>query len=224
MTANTTNLSHQSGADVDVRGTFAANGSLTGAADTNYRAINNMYPVFGFALDLGSVGSDSVSALFTINLNQQNAIQFEGANGNETLPSLWTSYFGTDLNADTFAYNDYSAVSALSTTFDNQVASDSAAAAGDNYTTITSLAARQAFGALQFAGTPETPYLFLKEISSDGNIQTVDVIFPFHPIAIYANPTLLKLMLEPLFINQEAGNWPYSFSIHDLGTSELCLL
>jgi hypothetical protein len=26
-------------------------------------------------------------------------------------------------------------------------------------------------------------------------------------------------MLEPLFINQESGNWPYAFSIHDLGNS-----
>jgi len=26
-------------------------------------------------------------------------------------------------------------------------------------------------------------------------------------------------MLDPLFINQEAGYWPYMFSIHDLGSS-----
>ena len=57
----------------------------------------------------------------------------------------------------------------------------------------------------------------MKEISSNGNTQTVDVIFPFHPIAIYANPKLLRYMLEPLFINQGANHWPYEFSIHDLG-------
>lgn len=49
-------------------------------------------------------------------------------------------------------------------------------------------------------------------------MQTVDVIFPFHPIAIYANATILRYMLDPLFINQEAGHWPYAFSIHDLGS------
>jgi hypothetical protein len=31
------------------------------------------------------------------------------------------------------------------------------------------------------------------------------------------SPQWLGLLLEPLFINQEAGNWPYAFSIHDLG-------
>lgn len=83
---------------------------------------------------------------------------------------------------------------------------------------MTSLAARQAFGATQLAGTPDTPYLFLKEISSDGNIQTVDVIFPGHPIFLYTNPTLLKLLLDPLFINQESGQYPNQYSMHDLGS------
>ena len=78
---------------------------------------------------------------------------------------------------------------------------------------------RQAFGALEYTNSPETPWVFLKEISSDGNIQTVDVTFPFHPIAIYTNATILRYILDPLFINQEAGHWPYEFSIHDLGSA-----
>jgi hypothetical protein len=106
----------------------------------------------------------------------------------------------------------------MSTTFDNKITTDSVAAAGSNYNTITSLAARQAFGATQLCGTPTKPYLFLKEISSDGNVQTVDVIFPFHPVLVYTNPTLLKLLLDPLFENQEAGQYPHQYSMHDLGS------
>jgi hypothetical protein len=59
----------------------------------------------------------------------------------------------------------------------------------------------------------------LKEISSDGNVQTVDVIFPFHPILLYTNPNLLKLMLDPLFENQESDQYPNMYSMHDLGSS-----
>lgn len=219
VAANTSTLSHQSGQDVVVRDQFINNGVLANTEDTNYRASSDDLPVFGFAYDLGSVGSDSVSSLFGISLNQDFPIQFEGASGNVTLPSLWTSYFDSDLDAISFFYDDYSTASSLCITFDDQIASDSDAAAGGNYTLITSLAARQAFGANQLVGTPNTTYYFLKEISSDGNIQTVDVIFPFHPILLYTNPTLLKYMLEPLFINQEAGYWPYMYSIHDLGDS-----
>jgi hypothetical protein len=58
----------------------------------------------------------------------------------------------------------------------------------------------------------------LKEISSNGNTQTVDVIFPAHPILLYTNPTLLKLLLKPLFENQESGHYPNKYSIHDIGT------
>lgn len=106
----------------------------------------------------------------------------------------------------------------MATKFDAQVSSDSTAAGGSDYVTLTSLAARQAFAGTELAGTPKTPYLFLKEISSDGNTQTVDMIFPFHPIVLYTNPTLLKLLLDTLFINQEAGHYPNMYSMHDLGS------
>lgn len=103
--------------------------------------------------------------------------------------------------------------------FDRQVAEDSINAGGQDYLTITSLTARQAFGATQLTGTPDKMYLFLKEISSDGNVQTVDVIFPFHPIVMYSNPELLKLLLDPLFENQESGQYPNTYAMHDLGSS-----
>lgn len=101
---------------------------------------------------------------------------------------------------------------------DNKIAQDSLAAGGKDYLIATTLATRQAFGALQLVGDSTKPYLFLKEISSNGNTQTVDVVFPFHPILLYLNPELLKLMLDPLFENQESGHYPNKYSIHDLGT------
>lgn len=91
------------------------------------------------------------------------------------------------------------------------------AAGGKDYLTITSLAVRQSFGATQLVGTLKKHFLFMKEISSNGNTQTVDVVFPLHPIILYFNPALLKLMLDPLFENQESGHYPNMYSIHDLG-------
>jgi hypothetical protein len=79
------------------------------------------------------------------------------------------------------------------------------------------LAFRQAFGATNLVGDLTKQYLFLKEISSDGNTQTVDVIFPFHPILLYLKPEWVKLLLDPLFENQESGHYPNRYSMHDLG-------
>lgn len=99
-TANTSGLTFQSGADVTVRGNFVNGGALPNSQDTNYRPINQQYPVFGYAIDLGNVGSDSQSALFQLSLHQQNCVQFQGENGIVSkLPCMWTNYFSADTAA-----------------------------------------------------------------------------------------------------------------------------
>ena len=217
-TDNVANLTFQSGSDVAVRSAFKNSGALSNTKDTNFRSIRDSYPTFAFAIDLGLVDSSEVSTVFSVGLTQEEAIQFDGANGITSVPSLWTSYFFNELDALAFFQKDYATAAGLATSFDNQVAGDSNAAGGEDYVTLTSLAARQAFGATQLVGTSDSPYLFLKEISSDGNAQTVDVIFPAHPIFLYTNTELLKLLLDPLFINQESGQYPNMYSMHDLGT------
>ncbi|KAI1429181.1 glutaminase GtaA [Xylaria sp. FL1777] len=215
-------LTFQSSSDVIVRGAFKDNGVLPNTKDTSFRAVNNNWPVFGLAKDLGSVGGDSVNTLFTIGITQDNAVQLLGAgSGLTTYPSLWTSYFDSDLAAVTFFYNDYETAAGLATDLDDKVASDSIAAGGQDYLTITSLSVRQTFGALQFTGTDSDPLVFLKEISSNSDIQTVDVIFPAIPLILYTNPNLLNYLLKPLFLNQENGHYPNTNAIHDLGTFPL---
>jgi hypothetical protein len=125
----------------------------------------------------------------------------------------------TDLQLKvSFFYNDYNTAFSTSLQLDQKISTDSIAAGGQDYLTITSLSARQAFGATQLVGNSTKQYLFLKEISSDGNVQTVDVIFPFYPILLYLEPSLTKLMLDPLFENQESGQYPNQYSMHDLGS------
>ncbi|KAI5922664.1 glutaminase GtaA [Camillea tinctor] len=221
-TSDLDDLTWQSGADSVVRQAFLDQGVLGDISDTNYRAVNDDWPVFGFAHDLGDVGDDAVSRLFTIGLTQDNAIQLLGEGSSlTTYPSLWKSYFDNDLDAVSFFFNDYSEASQLATELDDKVASDSLAAAGANYLTITSLSVRQTFGALQFTGTDSDPLVFLKEISSNSDIQTVDVIFPAMPLMLYLNPELLNYLLKPLFLNQENGHYPNTNAIHDLGTFPL---
>ena len=116
-----------------------------------------------------------------------------------------------------FFHNDFVSAAAASVDFDQKVAADSLSVGGHSYAGITALGSRQAFGGLVWVGTADSPMVFLKEISSDGNIQTVDVLYPFHPILLYFNPTILKLMLDPLYLQQETGLYPNNYSMHDLG-------
>jgi hypothetical protein len=43
-------MTYQSGQDVIVRGNFLNNGTLPDTQDTDYRAISDDWPVFGFGL------------------------------------------------------------------------------------------------------------------------------------------------------------------------------
>ena len=66
-------------------------------------------------------------------------------------------------------------------------------------------------------GTPENPWLMVKELSTDGNCQTVDVLYPHFSVQLYLSPKNLKYLLEPLLDNQEKGHFPRKYCMHDLG-------
>lgn len=77
-----------------MRGQFIANGSLSNTQDTNFRAIDDNYPVFGFAKDLGTVTSATDPVIFSIGLVRDPAIEYIVANGAFQDRSLyfWSQY------------------------------------------------------------------------------------------------------------------------------------
>ncbi|KAI1385641.1 DUF1793-domain-containing protein [Hypoxylon trugodes] len=99
----------------------------------------------------------------------------------------------------------------------------------ESYYAIVALSARQVMGAYAYAVPPSVPnssdasaadvepLMFQKEISSNGNMNTVDVLYPAAPFFLYANPTLLKYILQPLYELQEGDFYPNTYSTHDIG-------
>ncbi|KAF2198160.1 glutaminase A [Delitschia confertaspora ATCC 74209] len=229
-------LTFQSGADTEVREAFVNGGVLSNAEDPLFRAINKNYPVFGYALDLAvsAVAPSSAptvnSTYFSIGLLQWEAVRYQGnadrrntgiGETPDALNSLWTDYYVDEDEALSFFHNDFETATKLSKDLDDKIAKDSLAAGGQDYMALTTLAVRQAFGATELVGVnhePLGPLLFMKEISSNGNMQTVDVIYPASPIFLYLNPELLRMMLDPLYENQENGLYPNKYAMHDLGT------
>lgn len=98
------------------------------------------------------------------------------------------------------------------------------------YYSIVALSTRQIMGAYTIVDPPQSgagsgsssnatePLMFQKEISSNGNVNTVDVMYPAMPFFLYANPDLLRYNMEPLYQNQEGGFYPNEYSMHDLGS------
>jgi hypothetical protein len=216
-TSGADGMTHRSGADGDVRSQFITTGALDNSNDDNHRAINDRYPVFAFSNNLGRVGNSQANSLFTIFHAQRDSAQLNTGSGLESVPSYWSGQYGTDEDALAFFHGDYNDIYDKSVQLDGKITNDAVAVGGQDYLTVVSLGAREALGATSVAGTQQNPYIFMKEISSNGNMNTADVIFPASPIFLYLNPTWLKYLLDPLYIIQENGLYPQDFALHDIG-------
>ncbi|KAI1280140.1 hypothetical protein F5Y07DRAFT_356022 [Xylaria sp. FL0933] len=217
-------VDHQSGESRHTRRTFAESGSLTNEIDGVYRGIFEDEPVFAFSksfkLSRNSTSSASPrhdSVVFTFALTQDPVVQFASARGLTLMRPLWASHFFTPQEMIQYHYDDYETAVYLAHDYSDQLAKDAYASGSKDYQDIAALSARQVLGATQFSGTPDSPIIFLKEISSNGNFQTVDVIFPAFPFFLYTNPQWLAYLLEPLLEHQLSGQYPNDYSMHDLG-------
>ncbi|HEX3923725.1 MAG TPA: DUF5127 domain-containing protein [Streptosporangiaceae bacterium] len=215
-TPDSTALTYQSGQDIVVRAQFVDNGKLTNGNDTNYRPINDNWPVFGFCVDLGTVTAAPVTTQASIGQVRTPAVSYLG----QDLAGLWTAYFDSWQDMLGFFHADRAAAQRRADTLDARVTSGARAAGGSAYAGLCSIALRQAYGGTELvAGPGGQPWAFLKEISSDGNVSTVDVLYPACPAWIYADPGYLGLLIEPLLAYAETGGWPKTFAEHDLGSS-----
>ncbi|KAF7299431.1 hypothetical protein MIND_00892900 [Mycena indigotica] len=225
-TVNSAGTTTQTGPDRQVREEFLKNGKLTNALDKTFRQIYNSWPVFAHAHDLGSVSSTATKPkLFTIGHVRNPSIQYIVAGGSyqDRSPYFFTK-FPTVAAALTSFVNDFSAALTRANAFDAKVQADASKISAD-YAGVVALSIRQALATIEITtsktafGTydPNDVIVFMKEISSNGNMNTVDVIFPAWPVLLYVNPALGKYLLEGVLRYQATGQYPNKWSIHDIG-------
>jgi hypothetical protein len=209
-------LTWQIGPDGDVRRQVATHGALANTVDGDKpRRINDRWPVFAINLDMGTVGRHA-SAPFVLSIGhvREPAVSYLG----EQLPPLWKSYW-TAWPAMVAAFHaDYAGAVTRCARLDAKIRRDATQAAGEQYAALCALAFRQAYAATELVSRDGKPWAFLKEISSNGNMQTVDVTYPAMPVFLYADPEYLALILAPVLDYVEHHGYPHVFAPHDLGT------
>lgn len=213
---------HDCGTSTMLRQHFAHNGTLRdNDEDRRYRRVQDHEPVFAFAksFDLSNTSHKCQSVLFTLSYIRDPVVQYAAARGITQMRPLWKTTFHTDSDLTQFHYHDYDTAARLAKDYSDKLATDAYKSGSAAYVDIVSLSARQVLGGTEFAGTLEQPVLFLKEISSDGNCQTIDVIFPAFPFFLYTNPQWLAYLLEPLIEHMLSGQYPNKYAMHDLGSS-----
>lgn len=205
---------HEAGTSAVLRQHFSRTGTLRNKIDDKFRSIMDEEPVFAFSksfkLNTTSTGGGKTydSVLFTLAHVQDPIIQFASARGLTLMRPLWASYYMSADELLDFHYHDFNKSFALASNYSRQLEVDALKSGSEDYKDILALSARQVLGACSFAGTPGDPIIFFKEISSDGNMNTVDVIYPAFPFFLYTSPKWLAYLMEPLLEHQLSGQYP----------------
>lgn len=200
--SNSSKLSTQSGPSNTVRSQFAINGTLTGQQPPWTAG-----GVVALAHDLGTV-STKKCVTFAVGYVREEAVNYLG----NARTAYYRATYSDTTSAITHFLDDFSDAQTESQSLDTSLAGKASASAGTNYSDIVTLSTRQAYGALDLTipndslNTNDT-MAFVKEISSDGNVNTVDVIFPTYPIFFVMDPEYIRLLLEPVVQYLATGRW-----------------
>ena len=195
-------LTSQSGSAADVRGHFVSSGALSGALPS-YAAKD----VVGLAHDLGSVSTEQ-SVTFAVGYNRDEEVNYLG----NARTGYYRATYPDLVSAVGHFLDDYEAAATESQSIDLTLKTRAVEAAGTNYSDILALSTRQVWGAIDVTIPSDTLdtadiLVFMKEISSDGNVNTIDVIYPAFPIFYVMNPDYIRLLLEPVMRYLTTGRW-----------------
>ncbi len=174
--------------------------------------------VLGFSHDLGAV-QELTSVAFAIGHHRVESINYLG----QVRTGYYRAAYPDVASALVHFMDDYGDAYAEAADIDCAV-TDKALNISKHYADIVALSVRQSFAAVEFT-IPESDHnvtdvmAFIKEISSDGNVNTLDIIFPTFPIYYVTNPDIIRLLLEPVLRYLQAGRWPREWAIHDIGSS-----
>ena len=222
-------LSYQSGAASHVRGRFAARGTLANHTDTTFRAIDDRQPVFAFAREMGTADAGSVA--FAVGHVRTPLVSY-GQDSTPLIP-LWTRYWA-DWQTMTRAFlAGAAAARKRAVALDARIERAATEAAGPGYSAICALALRQCYGGTELAIGPQgQPWLLGKEISSDGDTNTVDIFDEAFLAWLWLDPALIPLVMEPILdwcaspAWQDSSAWAgipsfeesgTKYCVHDLG-------
>ena len=140
----------------------------------------------------------------------------------QPLCSFWNRNGKTIGTAIAEAAAEYDEVMARARAFSAELYRDAAAAGGEQYAELLSLAYRQVIAAHKLVVDADGELLFIsKECFSNGCAATVDVSYPSVPLFLLYDPELVKAMLRPVYRYAASADWHekyrFDFAPHDVG-------
>ena len=203
----------------DARANFAAGQPLPGTDMRKPREAGDQWPGSAFVLDFGSVTGGAVASDFFVFAFDDVYTMFYF---HEYHRPLWRHLHDGVQDMLAAAFHDYAAVRSRCNAFDLSSLQQLTAAGGQRYATYSALAHRQATGATVTVWNEARGEVwgYMKEISSDGDVSTVDVIYPASPFFVLYGPELLKRTLLPVLAygqNETDVQYRLPWAPHHLG-------
>ena len=170
--------------------------------------------------DLGTITASPVSRHAMIGYDEVYAIKYFG----QRLRPYWRRSGATPSDLFQAAERDYTSLNQRCIAFDRDLTTDAAKTGGAKYAQMIALAYRQCLAGNGLAADSNgKPLLFTKENTSNGDIATVEVIFPQDPMLILLSPTLAKASIVPVLAYGASPSWKFPNAPHDLGTYPIAI-
>ncbi|KAF9651060.1 hypothetical protein BDM02DRAFT_3184786 [Thelephora ganbajun] len=183
---------------------------LDNSQDTDFCAINDHWPAFAFAHDLGEVTSKTKPIVISVGHARDPVLEYIIDNDviQHRSPYFLTHYTSIMHVIRAFP-SEHPDAPEKATACDAQVKQDTGAISS-GYVGLVGLNGN--------GHNVDGILMFMKaEVPSNGNINTVDVIFPAWPISLYTNPAIGKYLLLPHYQYQAAGLYSNEWALHDMG-------
>lgn len=214
---NSSQVTAGTGIPAQMQQNFTSRGVLSPGTTGGSLKSGNMVAL---TYDLGRV-SGTASVTFSVGNYRNQSVLYTGQSVNEVLVDYFFTSFPTLDTAFSFFLGTYATTYKASLVLDRNIRS-AAMSISSAYADMVEATVRQVFGAVELlvnSANPDlqNPLAILKEISSDGDANTCDVIYPTLPIYLYLNPEWIRYHLQPYVNYLQAGRWPHNFIPHDNG-------
>ncbi len=202
---------HQACGD-DLRQAFVNHQTMPSDDKRKPRRANDQTLTSAFVINLGGVSSETVSSYVVFLYDDVYSVFYFG----DWEVPYWRAELDNNVTLlinESIAY--YEANMADITDANQMVITMLTKAGGEQYATLCSLVTRQVTGAVSqtWSNQYNRSQAFMKEISSCGAINTVDVIYPSSPFFLWLYPEMLRDLLVPIlaYANNETND-PYNLT------------
>ncbi|KAF8168518.1 hypothetical protein B0H34DRAFT_62865 [Crassisporium funariophilum] len=226
--ASTPGLTWQTAASETTKHEFSVNGSMPNTQDTNFRAINDGWPVVVLVSDLGTISRTASPVVFALGLVRDPVIRYVRDGGIETRRSyFWTKYPLIDQAIDAFLA-DFPGAMSRAIALDNKIMTE-AASISPQYADLAAVSLRQTMGSIEItasrtmAGDTEWNMtdimVFMKDVGNSRRVNPVEIMYAAFPAFLYLNASLAGLMLDPLLEFQSSRQYGNAYAAPDLGNA-----